>query len=185
MACGRCAREVRHQPAPRQRRRRCSTRFPLRQGNSEATAWKSEENWVNNHTKRSSPRQLDSWEATASTSTTVHKEHLWGFKQSTELLCSTSTSMQRAQTEAQEVPSEHEEELLPSEGDGALAQAAQGGCGVSFSTHPSDIYKHLLGPLTAFSEIQMMNSVVLIFRGELEIAKGIVSVMELKSGVDP
>ena len=31
------------------------------------------------------------------------------------------------------LPSEHEEELLPSEGDGALAQAAQGGCGVSFS----------------------------------------------------
>jgi len=28
---------------------------------------------------------------------------------------------------------EHEEELLPSEGDGALAQAAQRGCGVSFS----------------------------------------------------
>ena len=40
---------------------------------------------------------------------------------------------QWAQTEAQEVPSEHEEELLPSEGDGALAQAVQGGCGVSFS----------------------------------------------------
>ena len=40
---------------------------------------------------------------------------------------------QWAQTEAQEVPSEHEEELLPSEGDGTLAQAAQGGCGVSFS----------------------------------------------------
>ena len=40
---------------------------------------------------------------------------------------------QWAQTEAQEVPSEHEEELLPSEGDGALAQAAQGSCGVSFS----------------------------------------------------
>ena len=40
---------------------------------------------------------------------------------------------QRAQTEAQEAPAEHEEELLPSEGDGALAQAAQGGCGVSFS----------------------------------------------------
>ena len=40
---------------------------------------------------------------------------------------------QRAQTEAEEVPVEHEEELLPSEGDGALAQAAQGGCGVSFS----------------------------------------------------
>ena len=29
--------------------------------------------------------------------------------------------------------SEHEEELLHSEGDGALTQAAQGGCGVSFS----------------------------------------------------
>jgi len=41
--------------------------------------------------------------------------------------------MQWAQTEAEEVLSEHEEELLPSEGDGALAQAAQGGCGVSFS----------------------------------------------------
>ena len=40
---------------------------------------------------------------------------------------------QRAQTEAEEVPAEHEEELLHSEGDGALAQAAQGGCGVSFS----------------------------------------------------
>ena len=36
-------------------------------------------------------------------------------------------------TEAEEVLSEDEEELLPSEGDGALAQAAQGGCGVSFS----------------------------------------------------
>ena len=40
--------------------------------------------------------------------------------------------VQRAQTEAQEVPPEHEEELLPSEGDRALEQAAQG-CGVSFS----------------------------------------------------
>jgi len=40
---------------------------------------------------------------------------------------------QRAQTEAEEVPPEHEEELLPSEGDGALAQAAKGGCEVSFS----------------------------------------------------
>ena len=38
---------------------------------------------------------------------------------------------QRAQTEAEEVPAEHEEELLPSEGDGALEQAAQRGCGVS------------------------------------------------------
>ena len=32
---------------------------------------------------------------------------------------------QWAQTEAEEVPAEHEEELLPSEGDGALEQAAQ------------------------------------------------------------
>ena len=40
---------------------------------------------------------------------------------------------QRAQTETQEAPAEPKEELLPSEGDGALAQAAQGGCGVSFS----------------------------------------------------
>ena len=40
---------------------------------------------------------------------------------------------QQIRIEAEEVPSEHEEELLPSEGDGALGQAAQGGCGVSFS----------------------------------------------------
>jgi len=40
---------------------------------------------------------------------------------------------QQAQTEAEEVPAEHEEELLLSEGDGALEQAAQKGCGVSFS----------------------------------------------------
>jgi len=40
---------------------------------------------------------------------------------------------QWAQTEAQEVPSEHKEELLYPEGDGALEQAAQGGCGFSFS----------------------------------------------------
>jgi len=39
---------------------------------------------------------------------------------------------QRAQTEAEEVPSEQEEELLHSEGDGALEQAAQRGWGVSF-----------------------------------------------------
>ena len=45
---------------------------------------------------------------------------------------------QWAQTEAQEVPSEHEEELLPSEGDGALEQAAQGCCGVSFSEDIQD-----------------------------------------------
>jgi len=40
---------------------------------------------------------------------------------------------QRTQTKAEEVPAEQEEELLPSEGDRALAQAAQRGCGVSFS----------------------------------------------------
>ena len=35
--------------------------------------------------------------------------------------------------EFRRVPSEYEEELLPSEGHGALEQVAQGGCGVSFS----------------------------------------------------
>jgi len=40
---------------------------------------------------------------------------------------------QRPQIEAEEVPSAPEEELLPSEGDGALEQAAQGGGRVSFS----------------------------------------------------
>ena len=40
---------------------------------------------------------------------------------------------QWAQTEAQEVPAEEEEERLHSEGDGAPDQAAQGGGGVSSS----------------------------------------------------
>jgi len=45
---------------------------------------------------------------------------------------------QWAQTEAQEVPSEHEEELLPSEGDGALELAAQGGSGFFLSGDTQD-----------------------------------------------
>jgi len=47
--------------------------------------------------------------------------------------CSATGPGAMAQTEAEEVPSEREEELPHSEDDGALAQAAQGGCGVSFS----------------------------------------------------
>ena len=40
---------------------------------------------------------------------------------------------QQAQTEAWAVRAEHEEALLPSEGDGALEQDDQRGCGFSFS----------------------------------------------------
>jgi len=40
---------------------------------------------------------------------------------------------QQAQTEADEVPSEDEEELLPSEGDEGLEQVVHRGCGFCFS----------------------------------------------------
>ena len=66
----------------------------------------------------------------------LKKRRLWGDLIYTYFLFSGAQWQDKgqwAQTEAQEVPSEHEEELLPSEGDGALEQAAQGGCGVSFS----------------------------------------------------
>jgi len=46
---------------------------------------------------------------------------------------------QWAQTKAEEVPSEHEEELLTSEGDGALEQVAWGGCRFSFSGDIQDL----------------------------------------------
>jgi len=47
--------------------------------------------------------------------------------------CPVTGQGQRAQREVQKVPSEHEEELLHSEGDGALEQVAQRGCEVFFS----------------------------------------------------
>ena len=47
--------------------------------------------------------------------------------------CPVTGQEQPAQTEAEEVPSEQEEELLHSEGDGALEQATWSSCGVSLS----------------------------------------------------
>ena len=53
--------------------------------------------------------------------------------------CPATGQGQQAQTEADEVLSEHEEELLPSEGDGALAQAAQRSWRFSFSGDIPDL----------------------------------------------
>ena len=47
--------------------------------------------------------------------------------------CPAQDEGQWAQTEAYEVPAEHEKELLYFEGDGALEQVAQKCCGFSFS----------------------------------------------------
>ena len=58
---------------------------------------------------------------------------------------------QWAQTEAQEVPSEHEEELLYFKDDGALEQAAQRSCEVSFSSPPGrdPVQPAVVGPALA------------------------------------
>ena len=54
---------------------------------------------------------------------------------------------QWAQTEMQKVPSEHEETLFDCEGDRALAQVAQGGCGVSLLRDTEKPTRHGPGQL--------------------------------------
>jgi len=49
---------------------------------------------------------------------------------------------QWVQTGTQEIPSEHEEELLYCQDDGALEQAAERGCGVSLSGNTPDLPGH-------------------------------------------
>jgi len=53
---------------------------------------------------------------------------------------------QWAQIEAEEAPAEPEEELLHSEDDGALAQAAQRGCGVSSGDIPTPAGRGAVAP---------------------------------------
>jgi len=54
---------------------------------------------------------------------------------------------QWAQPETQEVPSEHQKTVLNCEGQGALAQVAQGGCGVSVVGDTQKLPRHSPGQL--------------------------------------
>ena len=72
----------------------------------------------------------------------AYKHHNCGCQEDGARLFSSAQQQDKgqwAQTEAQEVPSEHEEGLLHFEGDEALEQAAQGGCGVSLSGDIQDL----------------------------------------------